>query len=298
LIVCPTIVSQPIIILGAARSGTKYLRDILATAPNAAKVPYDINYVWRYGSEAHPDDALPLSLLSERKRRFIRDQVHRLAKAAPGDDMVVIEKTVGSTLRVPFAAAVFPEAKFVHLIRDGRAVTESAMRQWQEPLDYRRLMEKLRGLPLRNAGYAVWFAGNLLRGFAAGRGGGKVWVPLYPGLEADVEAGRDLVEICARQWQVSVETTLEGLAALMPERQIELRYEDLVSGTEALQEVAEFCRLKEIGSVLGAHARRVDAQADRKWEHALSEGEKQQMMRVAGPTLQRLGYGQTGGRDD
>jgi hypothetical protein len=47
--------SRPVIILGAARSGTKYLRDILATAPNAARVTYGINYIRRYGSEDHPD---------------------------------------------------------------------------------------------------------------------------------------------------------------------------------------------------------------------------------------------------
>lgn len=281
--------SQPIIILGAARSGTKYLRDILATAPNAAKVPYDINYVWRYGSEAHPDDALPVSLLTKRKRRFIREQIYRLAKVTPAGDVVVFEKTVGSTLRVPFAAAVFPEAKFVHLLRDGRAVTESSIRQWQEPLDYRRLLEKLRGLPLRNAGYAVWFANNLLKGFTAGRGGGKVWGPRYPGIAADT-ARLSLVELCAKQWRVSVEMALEGLAAVAPERQIEIRYEQLVSGTDALREIAEFCKLQDIGSLLEVHRRRVNAVSDCRWERALSEGQKQQMMVIVMPTLERLGY--------
>ena len=48
--------SQIVIIIGAARSGTKYLRDVLATAPNAARVPYDINYIWRYGSEIREGD--------------------------------------------------------------------------------------------------------------------------------------------------------------------------------------------------------------------------------------------------
>lgn len=282
--------SQPIIVLGAARSGTKYLRDILALGANAAKVPYDINYVWRYGSEAHPDDALPVSLLTERKRRFIREQVQRLAKVAPGSDTIVFEKTVGSTLRVPFVAAVFPEAKFVHLVRDGRAVTESSMRQWREPLDFRRLFEKLRDLPLRNAGYPVWFAGNLLKGLAVGRGGGKVWGPRYPGIAADLESGLGLVELCVRQWQASVEMALEGLGAIAPERQIELRYEQLVSGTRALHEVAEFCGLQDIRSVIEAHERLVERRADRKWEHALSEGEKQKMMIIAMPTLERLGY--------
>ena len=152
--------SQPVFIIGAARSGTKYLRDILALASNAAKVPYDINYVWRYGSENHADDSLPLSLLSSRKRAFIRAQVYRLSKASPEDETIVFEKTVGNSLRVPFVRGVFPEARFIHLVRDGRAVTESAMRQWREPVSWSRLLEKIRGLPLENIGYAAWFVRN------------------------------------------------------------------------------------------------------------------------------------------
>lgn len=281
--------SRPVIILGAARSGTKYLRDVLASAPNAAKVPYDINYIWRYGSEDHPDDALPPSLVTERKRRFIRAQIHRLAKADADGDTVVLEKTVGSTLRLPFAQAVFPEAKFVHLVRDGRAVTESAMRQWSEPLSYRRLFEKVRGLPLQNAGYAAWFAGNVLKGLLAGRGGGSVWGPRYPGIDADVAADRPLVEICARQWRASVEHVLDR-EHLAGDRLITLRYDELVAGTAALERVARFCELEGIDRILERHAERVDRRADRKWETRLSETQKAAMMEIAGSALARLGY--------
>ena len=49
---------RPIILLGAARSGTKLLRDVIATHPNIGKVPYDINYIWRLGNEFIPHDEL------------------------------------------------------------------------------------------------------------------------------------------------------------------------------------------------------------------------------------------------
>ena len=282
--------SQPVIILGAARSGTKYLRDILAQAPNAARVPYDIGYIWRYGSEDHPDDVLPPALLTEKKKRFIRAQVHRLAKATPGGGTVVLEKTVGNTLRVPFVDGVFPEAKYVHLVRDGRAVTESAARQWSEPLNYGRLFEKLKGLPLQNVGYVFWFAGNLLKGMVSGRGGGNVWGPRYPGIEADVEADRDLVEICAEQWRASVEHALAGLEAIPAKRQITIRYDELVSGTDALERVAQFCGLKQVEDVLAAHRERVDTRADTKWQRELDEEEQAAMLAIIEPMLRRLGY--------
>lgn len=282
--------SQPVIIVGAARSGTKYLRDVLATASNAAKVPYDVSYIWRYGSEDYPHDALPASLASEKKSRFIHAQIHRLAKADPASGTVVFEKTVGNTLRVPFVDDVLPDAKFVHLVRDGRAVTESAMRQWSEPMDWRRLIEKVRGLPLQNIGYAVWFAGNFMKGLYSGRGGGRVWGPRYPGIDADVESGRDLAEICAEQWRACVSSATEALEAIPADRRITIRYDELVGGTEALESVARFCELDGINCVLSAHRERVDTRTDDKWRTALSADQQARIAPILNSELARLGY--------
>lgn len=286
--------TQPIIIIGAARSGTKYLRDTLALGSNAAKVPYDINYIWRYGNEAYPDDALPAHLLDARKCAFVAAQVHRLAKVAPGDSQLLFEKTVGNTLRIGFVDAVFPNAKYIHLIRDGRAVTESAMRQWREPLDKGRLLEKLKGVPLRNLNYVAWFAANVVRGKLSGRGGGHVWGPRYPGIGEDVARERPLVEICAEQWRASVAAALDGLTHIAPERQITIRYDALVSGTDALAQVAEFCGLNDVETILSAHRERVDTRADNKWQSALGQSEKDRMLTIIDPLLAQLHYSAAG----
>ena len=282
--------TQPIIILGAARSGTKYLRDILASAPNAAKVPYDINYIWRYRNGDHPDDALPAANASRKLAKFVNAQVHRLSGTDAADDAVVFEKTVGNTLRVPFVDAVFPEAKFIHLVRDGRAVTESAMRQWTEPLDKGRLFEKLKGVPLQNLGYVAWFGTNFIKGKLSGRGGGHVWGPRYPGIAGDIENNRDLVEICAEQWRASVDLARKGLERVAPERQITLRYDALVSGTDALREVAEFCGLHDVDAICQRHLKRVDTRTDDKWKERLSAAQKTAMNAVLDPMLRELGF--------
>jgi hypothetical protein len=284
--------TQPVIILGAARSGTKYLRDILSLAPNAAKVPYDINYIWRYRNGEHPDDALPAANVTPAIAKFVGEQVHRLADASPASDAVVFEKTVGNTLRVPFVDAVFPNAKLIHLVRDGRAVTESAMRQWTEPMDKGRLFEKLKGVPLQNLGYVAWFGTNFLKGKLSGRSGGHVWGPRYPGIDADIEATRELTEICAEQWRASVALAREGLAAIAPERQMTVRYDALVSGTDALGEVAEFCGLHDVPAILAQHKQRVDTRTDDKWKERLSQPQKNRMNAILAPLLDELGYAQ------
>ncbi len=282
--------TQPIIIIGAARSGTKYLRDILATAPNAEKVPYDINYIWRYGSEDHPDDALPVSLVTSKKAAFINSNIHRLAGVKPSEDKVILEKSVSSGLRIPFVDAAVPNAKYVHLIRDGRAVTESAMRLWKEPPNWANLFEKFRGIPLQNIGYAFWFFSNFIRGMIFGRGGGKIWGPRYPGIDEDVRAERDLVEICAEQWRATVANALEGLESISPDNQITIRYDELVSGTDKLLEICDFCGLQDADRVLEAHRARVDSKADDKWKNALSTEQISDMSKVINPLLQQLGY--------
>jgi hypothetical protein len=126
-----------IIIIGAARSGTKILRDVLAEASGMGCVPYDIGFVWRYGNQQVPHDVLDPATVTPRIQRFVRRYVDRYARSG-GD--VVIEKTVGNTLRVPFVHAVMPDAAFVHLVRDGMDVVESARRQWSAPPDREYLL--------------------------------------------------------------------------------------------------------------------------------------------------------------
>ena len=43
--------ASPIIIIGAARSGTKIMRSVISADENVRAVSYDVNYVWRFGNE-------------------------------------------------------------------------------------------------------------------------------------------------------------------------------------------------------------------------------------------------------
>lgn len=282
--------AQPIFIIGAARSGTKYLRDILATAPNACKVPYDVNYIWRYGFEQHPDDVLPPEQMTAKQEQFIRTHIHRLAKTTPDAATVLFEKTVSNTLRVPYILRAFPDAKFIHLIRDGRSVTESSMRQWEAPPDWGRLVEKFRGMPLQNLGYAAWFVGDIIKGKLERRKTDKLWGPRYPGIVDDVRADVPLAEICAKQWAQSVATAQRDLAVLPADRVITIRYDDLVGGEDVIRQLCGFCALEASDAVVAHHLSKVDKRTDAKWRTAMSDTEKTQMMQHAGALLEQLGY--------
>ena len=282
--------AAPIVIIGAARSGTVFLRNVLAASPAARAVPYDVNYVWRFQAGAQPDDALPLESLTFEKRDFIQGTLPSLAGIARGeDDTALVENTVGNALRVPFVASVLPNAQFVHLVRDGRDVTESAMRMWRTPSDKGTLLAKLRGLPLSNIGYLLWSAGNAAKDLLSGSSGPKIWGPRYPGIEEDA-AQLSLARVCARQWLHSITAARRDLADLPPERVHEIRYEALMRSPGPLTWLLERLGLPGADDVLNAYHTQVRPRAQGAWRKAMNRDDQKTMLGEIGPALDRLGY--------
>jgi hypothetical protein len=274
-------VAAPVIVIGAARSGTKLLRDLIASHPRFRAVPYDVNYVWRMGTETVPHDERDPADATPRVTARIRGQLGRFA--APGTTLV--EKTVSNTLRVGFVHRILPDARFVHLLRDGRDVIASAYAQWQAPVDWRYTLAKLRQYPLLSApGYALrWGVARL---FGRGSRLPPVWGPAYRGIHEDLRA-LPLLQVCARQWQRSVEASLAQLAAVPPERVLTVPYARLVGDPDA--ELARIFRFLDAdpaaragggpcvsGGYVGSFASR------------LSDRERADLERWVGPTLERV----------
>lgn len=214
---------RQIIVIGAARSGTKLLRDILSTHVDVGRVPYDVNYLWRQGNERVSHDELRPDMLTESLRLRIQQSIWSYHR----DQVALVEKTVSNCLRVPFVDAVFPEACFVHLVRDGRDVVESSYREWMAPPDWSYVLRKARMYPLARApGYALrYLHGVLWRGKRSAAP--PVFGPRYLGIDKDL-ASLQLIEVCARQWAICVQRAQEGLAVLPDDRVITIRYEDMV----------------------------------------------------------------------
>jgi len=280
----------PIILLGAARSGTKFLRDVIGESANVARVPYDTSYIWRRGNEARADDAFTQADVNGEVRDFAPKQLRRIAGLTEHDDRHLLEKTVGNTLRVSFVDEIFPDARFVHLVRDGRAVTESAMRLWQAPPDWSALFRKLRGMPFSNLGYALWFVRNLIGGLFTGRGGGKVWGPRYPGIDEDIAAGLSLEEVCARQWTESVAHARRQLAELPPERSYTVRYEDLINDDTALEGLLDFLSLDDREVVRASFRQKAVGENMDKWRAKLEPDQIARITEIATPELRHFGY--------
>ena len=135
-----------LVIVGAPRSGTNILRDVLTRVPGLATWPCDeINYVWRYGNRDRPDDELPASAATPSVRRYIRRRFTWVRRRSGSP--VVVEKTCATSLRVPFVDAVLPDARYVFIHRDGIDAAASAVQRWNARLDLAYLARKARFVP-------------------------------------------------------------------------------------------------------------------------------------------------------
>lgn len=197
-------------------------RDLVSSDPRVAKVPYDVNYVWRLRNDDVPHDELDPSLLTDKLTSSIR---HNILKHAGGADFV-IEKTNASSLRIPFVDAIFPEAVFVHLVRDPVDVIQSAFRRWQEPTNWRYVLKKARSFPLLQApAYAFRYASDIAR--KSSGSSVKSWGQIYDGMPDDV-ARLELFDVCVNQYIRTVETAKRDLRGIDPSRWHRIEYEELV----------------------------------------------------------------------
>ena len=134
---------EPVIfVIGAGRSGTTILGDVLGRHDEVTKwhEPY---FIWDYYLGNLVDDIREANQLSERDLRFIRKEFEIFL--GKSDAKMVVDKSPLNSFKIPFILTVFPNAKWVHIIRDGRDVTLSTYREWEKA---RRIVEERRFLDL------------------------------------------------------------------------------------------------------------------------------------------------------
>ena len=201
-------VAEPIILIGAARSGTKFLRNLIAELTGAAAVPFDVNHIWRQSNEDLDHDEISVDSIDDEIARRIAHDIW-IAADRPTKGRRLVEKTVSNTLRVPLVARVLPDAKFVHLVRPGLSVVESSHRQWTAPTDRSHAIAKLRSFPPRHYRYLLWYGAEQIR--QRFRPGTAIWGPRYDGIQHDLHH-YNLLYVCAKQWVRSVEMALDDLS--------------------------------------------------------------------------------------
>jgi hypothetical protein len=275
--------------VAAGRSGSKLLRGILASHPETVCFPREINYIWRYGNADFPTDELKPEHARPEVVQYIRERFKTLSVRHNGAR--VIEKTCANALRVDFVRAVLPEASIIHLVRDGRAVAESARRRWKAQPDIRYLLEKLRWVPPCDVPYYAWrYLRYQLGRLRSVQGAKSSWGPRFSGIDALVRE-KTLIEVCGLQWKACVQAAEPALRRMPPHQTLTVRYEDLVAEpVGSASRLFEHLKLTFTAECRKYVEQNVSAEYVDKWEERLTERDLRLLMPHIESELRRQGY--------
>lgn len=252
----PSELGEQVLVIGPARSGTKLVRDVIASHPEISKIPYDINFIWRRFNEPITHDALDPSLATPEVIQYL----HKYFASKNSGTRYVIEKTVSNVIRMPFVSKVFPNAKLIFLVRNGMDTVASVHREWGRSPGASYLAKKMLSVPMLDiVPYALGYAADLVANKLSIQSRRKyVWGVRYPGFESDLEAA-SVLEFCARQWDFCAEKLLIALDEYPDDSRLFLKYEDFVTDPDTqLTRIADYLELSdEFSGLQGVHANSV-----------------------------------------
>lgn len=281
---------RPIIIIGAPRSGTNMLRDVLTSLPAVATWPCDeINYIWRYGNVRHPSDEFTPDMARPAVCDYIRRQFEWVASTYQAP--IVVEKTCANSLRVEFVHRVMPEAQYIFIRRNGLDAVSSAMKRWKAELDIPYLARKARFVPARDlCYYASRFVWNRIHLLRSGEERLAFWGPKLQNME-ELLRRYSLEEVCAIQWKRCVDRAKAGFAMLPANRVVEVGYEDFVSSPAAgLQRILEFLGYPVENMAIQKAVAKVSSSSIGKGPSSLGKERIAHVLELIYETQQGLGY--------
>lgn len=268
-------IDRPVFIIGMPRTGSTVLRDVLANMPEFAtttgltrKAPTCLPLLRVLNLVVRRDDPVEAGTMWD---RFGRPDSHvmRAEDATPAArryftraaETVLafyrkprfLAKCPRNALRIDFLLAIFPDARFIHLVRDGRAVCRSILQRRRS-------------------------AGDLQAWWDARPDGWQAWAKLDP------------VAGIAHQWDAVVRIADEAGRRLPPGQFAELRYEDFAADpVSSVQRLVQFCETRWSADEIRAATAGVDNRND-KWPAELTAEQIATFNGIAGATLARHGY--------
>ena len=271
---------EPIFILGSPRSGTTMLFGLLSRSPAVGALPGEGHLLWNLyhaegvGADAGRDaQATPPEAITTAERRALNWMIGQIA-----GDRTYLDKTPRNSLQVPYLHALFPDARFVFLARDGRAVVSSLINGWRDTSGM--FPGRPAPIPVRIEGY-----------------GGDRWKFIAPPGWDAYASGHTLAEVCAFQWRASTDAIIDARAVIPASQWVEVRYERFTeSPVEEAKRLLDELRLPIAGAVVDAAAdldrtvsKATSPPRRDKWRDE-NPDEVESILPYIRPTMERLGY--------
>jgi hypothetical protein len=256
---------QPIFLIGSPRSGTTFLGDCLGKIPEisyhfepvATKVAANFVYTnqWNF---------------NQAKAYYYR--VYRwLMRLHLDGDLRFAEKTPRNCFIIDFLSQAFPEAQFIHIIRDGRDTALShSKKPWMQAASAESHKFEPGGFPI--GPYA------------------RFWVE--PDRVNEFESTSD-IHRCIWAWKRHTESAIQSLNKLSKSMVHELRYESLVANpAEDSERLLNFLGIadKTSRNYFRKAVSTANSHSVGQWRKELAEQQLHFIESEAGSLLAKLGY--------
>jgi len=291
-------------IVGCGRSGTTILGDVLGRHPCVANW-YEPYFIWDWHAGISDSDVKNPKEISRKSTEFVRQEFYLYVKSSGAE--VVIDKTPTNCFSIPYIQTIFPDAKWIHIIRDGRDVTLSLNREWRkrqaiiERRDafaffdvFNKMMKsqpfwrnRFQGILFELKNQEVSF--GVKKFLNKSRWKGKIgYGPRFPGWQETLEK-LTVLQFNALQWVKSVEYFNRDSDIIPNRNKLEIRYESFIESPErVLDEVFDFLGFRyDPGLRLGFDLNPANRN---KWKSAFTRLQLGEIGPVLTKMLMKTGY--------
>lgn len=281
-------VEKPIFIVGAPRSGTTFVGVALEKHPDIAVWP-ETNNVWMWGHAYKLDDTLSEKDLTPKIKKHIEEKFFRYLKKSGRKR--ICDKTPRNCLRLRYVLAVFPDAKIIHVVRDGRAVINSTKNEYTKHYvlpSWKSLQNKLGNLPIWEwYVYIPRLTALLKRAMGISL---DYWGARPPGWDEWV-GKLSPQAVLAKQWVSTIEIATQEGRKLPPENYLEIHYEDFIaSSQETIARIANFAEIEDPAPIIEFCSLNADPSRNNKWKKSIDPNTLDEIRKIIEPTMAQLGY--------
>lgn len=279
---------DPVLIIGAPRSGTKMLRELLKLHPKIIGPVYEKERVWSYGNMNRFGKSIHENQITPVIKDYIRKHFDKIAKKNPGK--LIVDKNVPNSLRIEFVREVFPKAPVIYIVRDGRDAVSSIRNMWESPLELKYIFQN-RAFPLEEIPFFVklqiqWYF-QILTGKQKHA---KWWGPRFDDMDELVE-NYPLIEVCCIQYKRCVEAVEKSMINLKISNFIQVKYENIilnpVEEINCIYQLLELDSYEELNDKLNSY---ITPGCSGNWEQRLSERELSSVLKHIEKILKFYGY--------
>lgn len=190
----------------------------------------------------------------------VKKRTHQILSQIPTKKRDRLLVKITGWPRIGFLQEIFPDAKFVHILRDGRAVVNSLLNVnwwsgWRGPQNWR-------------------------------------WGDLTPAQQEKWEQHqRSFVALAAIEWNILMDSMETAKQQVSPESFLEIKYEQLCADPmRCFQEITSFCELDFTDSFANAIQKHSLRNSNAKWQKDLTFDQQAILHDVMGPYLTRYEY--------